>query len=91
VTREADGVVYSPRGEWGYYDRGHRVLVITPRDPYYGHVGVVTGAYNDAGDMVHRVAFDGGNTAESGDYFTDELVSAQGGGKRVNQQTVERD
>jgi hypothetical protein len=82
-------VVYSPRGEWGYYDRGHRVVVITPPAPHYGQVGVVTGTYNDAGDMVHRVAFDSGDS--TGDYFTDELVSAEGGGKRVNQQTAGRD
>jgi hypothetical protein len=86
-------VVYSSRSEWGYYDAGHRVLVSTPRDPHHGQVGVVTGTYNDRGDMVHRVAFESGDTtgATTGDYFTDELVSAQGGGKRVNQQTAERD
>ena len=88
MTREVDGVVYSSRGEWGYYDRGHRVRVVASRDPHHGRFGVVTGTYNDAGDMVHRVAF---GTGDTGDYFTDELVSAQGGGKRVNQQTAERD
>lgn len=84
-----DGVVYSARGEWGYFDRGHAVRVVAPRDPHHGRIGTVTATVNDGGDMVHRVAFDDSPAptcpapgCASGDYYTAELVSAQTGGRR---------
>lgn len=78
-----DGVVYHAKSEWGYYPPHTRVLVVAPRDPHHGRVGTVTATHNDGGDMVHRVAF---GAAHTGHYYLDELVSAETGGKRMNQQ-----
>jgi hypothetical protein len=52
-----DGVVYSPRSEWGYFNKGHQVRVVVPGDPYSGRVGVVQRTFLDGGDMIHVVQF----------------------------------
>lgn len=81
-----DGIVYSPRTEWGYYNNGHEVRVVVPGDPYTGRIGTVQRTFlDDGGDMVHVVRFCG----EPGDYppgpyqtayyFADELRSAEVG------------
>jgi hypothetical protein len=95
-----DGVVYSPRSEWGYYNNGHKVRVVLPGDPFTGRVGAVQRTFlDDGGDMVHVVQFIG----EPGDYppgpnqkayyFADELKSAivGGTGGRVKPQPTEQE
>ena len=80
-----DGIVYSSRTEWGYYNNGHKVRVLPPNDPYSGRVGTVQRTFLEGGEMVHVVQFVG----EPGDYppavhptayyVADELKSAEVG------------
>lgn len=64
--------------ELGYYVRGTRVRVALPGDSRHRQEGRVISSYNDGGDMVHVVEFDGGKTDE---YITEELRSAQVGNR----------
>ncbi|OBF96338.1 hypothetical protein A5773_12995 [Mycobacterium sp. 852014-52450_SCH5900713] len=93
-----DGVVYSSRSEWGYYNNGHEVRVVLPNDPYTGRVGTVERTFlDDGGDMVHVVLF----RAERGDYppgphqtayyFADELKSAEVGTATTKPSVREQD
>lgn len=54
-----------------YYPPRTRVRVIVAGDPFTGRLGVVDETRNDAGDMVHRVAFRDGGRA---DYYADEIA-----------------
>ncbi len=82
-----DGVVYSSRMEWGYYNKGHAVRVVAGGDPYTGRVGTVLRTFLERGEMVHVVQFAG----EPGDnppapnptayYLAEELRSAEVGTK----------
>ena len=56
--------------EYGYFRNGTPVLIRVPADPFTGWVGTVTETFNDAGDVVHKVAFGDGNTAY---YLFDDL------------------
>jgi hypothetical protein len=57
-----------------YYPPNSYVCVVVPADPFTGWSGVVTETFNDAGEMVHKVAFGDGNTAY---YEASELLSTR--------------
>jgi hypothetical protein len=57
-----------------YYPPNTRVRVVVPADPFTGWSGVVTETFNEAGEMVHKVAFGDGNSAY---YEAEELRRAR--------------
>ncbi|QZY45075.1 MULTISPECIES: hypothetical protein [Mycolicibacterium] len=61
--------------EYCYYSRGAAVRVALPGDPRNRQEGRVVRSYNDGGDMVHVVEFDGG---ERNEYTTEELRAVTG-------------
>ena len=60
-----------------YYRPGTSVRVVLRDDPFTGRFGTVASTRNDAGDMVHRVEFGGGEWAT---YLAPELRSRDGRG-----------
>lgn len=57
-----------------YYPPKSNVRVMVPCDPFTGRTGVVTETFNDAGDMIHKVAFGDGNCAY---YEAHELIDTR--------------
>jgi methionyl-tRNA formyltransferase len=59
-----------------YYHPRSTVVVVVRGDRYTGQTGTVVSTLNDAGDMVHRVRFNGA-TNGTADYYAHELTDAR--------------
>lgn len=57
-----------------YYPPNSPVRIVVSADPFTGWSGVITETFNDAGDMIHKVAFGDGNCAY---YEAHELASTR--------------